>query len=978
MENEKSGEYQIEKQQLQDSALSFDFLRARGLELVQAYAGHQWTDYNLHDPGVTILEHLCFALTDLAYRTGFSVEDILTEADGRIDPDKNLFYDKKRILTGKPVLPVDFRKLVIDNVPEVHNIWIDALEEADQVDGVKGLYKVSIQPDTQLFEKNRNQWTAEQEQAYWDAIVKKVSALLCSSRSLGEDFDSFTLLKPLPFEIEAEVVLERHQLREEVLADIYDQLIKAIIPPIHFYTEQQLLDEGKRVEEIYTGPALRHGFIKETELVDKVSVIDPSDLMQIILGVTGVKYVKRLVVRAGDELYEHKNLVVPEGFFPWFMFNHDEPAITLFTESYESPIKTNIFKGLFHKKSDLARRKFIEGIGKSNSIGVNGSYRNIGNYYSIQHLFPPLYRLNASEIENPQKRKSDDDAEALASAAKVKQLKAYLSLFEQLMANYLAQLDNIKNLFTAEINEAGFEHTYFPGHIYDVPGLGNILSGFMQPDKYLIEADWEAFMEKPDNAYLQFLKNATETRETFERRKKKVLDHLLSRFNINLLKYPQQIYGQMYGADQPENELESELQWKARILKQLVDILGNRNQAFDYTDSISKRRSGFETMMEALLYLPEQGSVKISSAYEQNLSGISMVRNNAYQSYPEGKTVVYEVYWEEERLEMLIAESRLEQLLEKNGEPFATAFDHGLTISRQGLSFLKAGIDRKNFRIGPEINGQGYLVLYRPPRKRQWSRIGVFETREKALDILNDFITNLKQVSVHSEGFHVVEHVLLRPLLTKPVFGFQVLDEKGLVLLQQDHWMTYEERSQALQQIQLLISASDQTDRADITASLEGICQVNLSQDPLFTWMVTPDTLVTAYREQADHFIRKISHTFRSLNHMEQGRYPLIQKMIMGKTAADLREDFYAFRVSVVLPAWPARFQDTSFREFTESLFAEHAPAHLRLRFLWLNPDRFRAFETVYFDWIDAIREGRDTQRCAELSEQLTTVLLAK
>ncbi len=49
-------------------ALDFDFLRQEGIEHIQRLAGHRWTDYNHHEPGITILEQLCYALTDLAYR----------------------------------------------------------------------------------------------------------------------------------------------------------------------------------------------------------------------------------------------------------------------------------------------------------------------------------------------------------------------------------------------------------------------------------------------------------------------------------------------------------------------------------------------------------------------------------------------------------------------------------------------------------------------------------------------------------------------------------------------------------------------------------------------------------------------------------------------------------------------------------------------------------------------------------------------
>ena len=51
--------------------LNFQVLRDIGIKRLQALSSDLWTDYNLHDPGVTILEVLCYAITDLGYRNNF-------------------------------------------------------------------------------------------------------------------------------------------------------------------------------------------------------------------------------------------------------------------------------------------------------------------------------------------------------------------------------------------------------------------------------------------------------------------------------------------------------------------------------------------------------------------------------------------------------------------------------------------------------------------------------------------------------------------------------------------------------------------------------------------------------------------------------------------------------------------------------------------------------------------------------------------
>ena len=67
----------ISKRPLEPKNLDFDFLYQEAIRFLQQLSGEVWTDYNIHDPGVTILEYLCYALTDLGYRTNLDIRDIL-------------------------------------------------------------------------------------------------------------------------------------------------------------------------------------------------------------------------------------------------------------------------------------------------------------------------------------------------------------------------------------------------------------------------------------------------------------------------------------------------------------------------------------------------------------------------------------------------------------------------------------------------------------------------------------------------------------------------------------------------------------------------------------------------------------------------------------------------------------------------------------------------------------------------------------
>src|SRR5262249_30120280 len=95
-----------------------------------------WTDYNTHDPGITTLEALCYAITDLAYRVGWNIQDILAPETAPSDPlqpyPNQAFFTARDILTINPTTSDDFRRLLID-LPKVRNAWMLCKECACEV-----------------------------------------------------------------------------------------------------------------------------------------------------------------------------------------------------------------------------------------------------------------------------------------------------------------------------------------------------------------------------------------------------------------------------------------------------------------------------------------------------------------------------------------------------------------------------------------------------------------------------------------------------------------------------------------------------------------------------------------------------------------------------------------------------------------------------------------------------------------------------
>jgi hypothetical protein len=109
-------------------ALSYAGLRAEALELLGRLCGEQWSDFNTHDPGITILEQLCFALTELAYRANFPIEDLLASAGPAGQPQPDWQPGPDQILSGDPVSKEDLVALLRSLGAEV--VLVEAVAQA--------------------------------------------------------------------------------------------------------------------------------------------------------------------------------------------------------------------------------------------------------------------------------------------------------------------------------------------------------------------------------------------------------------------------------------------------------------------------------------------------------------------------------------------------------------------------------------------------------------------------------------------------------------------------------------------------------------------------------------------------------------------------------------------------------------------------------------------------------------------------------
>lgn len=123
----------------------FAFLREEGMKILRAIAASTWSDHNIHDPGITMLEAFCYAITEIGLRTSMEMEDLIaSDVSGHNQP----LFTPAEILPSSALTLNDFRKILIDH-PDVRNAWLFPLSLEP-----RGQYSVLLEFGNEEFNSN--------------------------------------------------------------------------------------------------------------------------------------------------------------------------------------------------------------------------------------------------------------------------------------------------------------------------------------------------------------------------------------------------------------------------------------------------------------------------------------------------------------------------------------------------------------------------------------------------------------------------------------------------------------------------------------------------------------------------------------------------------------------------------------------------------------------------------------------------------
>lgn len=949
-----------------EGALNFQELRKIGLATISLTGSQKWTDYNAHDPGITILENLTFGLTDLAYRTDFPIEDILAQQELSAEAlAAQQFYTARSILTNDPVTFKDLRKIFIDQ-SGIDNAWIQKNKDSLNVFG--GMIDILIDPTT-----------TPKNAAAQQALVERVKQTYYSYKALGQDLGQIIIRQPLEIILNLELVLTPNAMAEQAVAKVLTTLEAYIAGTVNFLSLQEMLKVvGGDINQVFDGPPLNHGFLPDKALAPIKKRLRAPDLIPIITAVPEVVLVPSLKLLTQPEEYAAlvknegtKNagtakggwlnqLVLPRRFRP-VLVKPEQHQFSI--KKGDTPCELNLSRLKFEYKRLKSQERKPKLAAQPRDLPIPvGRFRDVNQYFSIQQEFPQIYHLapfgpppNATE----------------AQLGQIKQFQGYLLFFDQLMSNYLAQLSNLGQLFSWDTSIT--RTYYYQGLDSAVANLGELLFDYPihQP------VNGQNLAKKALEKYKQKLAEFREDEATFLDRRNRFLNHLLARFGRNISSYLEHINATSKQAQQKEA-----IATKLRLLNHYPAMSARRGRAYNryIQKEYSEQFSGLRQWVERVLDMAPEN--------EANLHF--------------NKRFVQSVYKDKEGLDR------------RPFSKYVLATDDGSPLDLKEV--MRIGRDKENYRIDATPDKGHHVLLYKNTNPNQPATVYLieetFNSVEKALGAIAEMVDLIGKFDKTSERIHLVEHILLRPTPIEPYFGLQLLDNSGVPWMQTEKWYTKDDLTQITsppaKQAQFYYCIKTETSPKppcskviiDKKKSTPGHI-VHKTIYPKYIFFIEPiDLKAPVLRYQIKLLFGKLGKVIR-LSSIHPFETKDLAKLAIDNWMSRLKQHFhaqlsssaiaplwkpllkpwqptpkktkgttkdhkdpYSFIFSVVIPDWPSRFQQKSFQKALEKIISLESPAHLLPNIIWLDKTNMQIFERRYASWWDAFLKDEPDAYC--------------
>lgn len=397
----------IEQQPVEEAL--YTKLQQQTLDEVQRLAGKVWTDYNLHDPGLTVGDITNHALAELDYKLGFPLLDYCMEKDGAFTPERFGLFLPEEVYTTQPVTVEDYRRLFLTHIPEIDNVQLVCIHQTGGY-----VIKALLSP-----------FGTEDE----GAVCEQIKSLYNRHRNLCEYLSGeVEILKADELELHAEFEIEPGEDAAIVLARLYVAILRYLSGAVRISTP------------------------------DAAAGITPEAWLE---GVTGaVRSVVPELPQTAHELYKQLREVKGIRSFTACYLKRDGALQTDFSQGFSLQIPTGdkelhvrIRQGRFEVKPDFtAFRTRLETMYQASRHRSpiqaeqpkkyhwsmpNAVYRALFTHDSILGDFPACYRLS-------EKGEQGESA-----------FKGYLKLYDQVIQEGLLEVKELPGILSLEAEDAG-------------------------------------------------------------------------------------------------------------------------------------------------------------------------------------------------------------------------------------------------------------------------------------------------------------------------------------------------------------------------------------------------------------------------------------------------------------------------------------------------------------------------------------------
>ncbi len=735
--------------------LDFQRMRQEAIGYIEALAGETWTDYNTHDPGITLLEVLIYGLTDLGYRMELPIEDILTLKTEEETTKNQQFLTPAQALACEPISETDYRKLIIDCHEDILNAWLVKNEEKKFKSLIiNGLYDILLQLNP----------VAKANEA---EIIARVKHVFHTHRNLCEDVVNIHTIPHETFSICADIQIETSADIEAVHAQILWDIQQFLTPSVRRYTLQELLDKGYSTDEIFEGVVPQFGFFDENELEKSATplagiTIRTSDLIGVLMKVPGVLTIPKIHLKTASSQNETWSLQIAAGKLP-LLSDWAEIRKPKNEAKNGSPIR--FYKDLFRYNSqvdelviqmerlwEMEHQKMKNRDNAAKDLPIpSGTWRNVGNFSTIQKELPAIYGVGTTGVPV-----TGNSALDVVRNSQAQQLQAYLLFFEQIMASHAGMIQALPVLLSPRVlNQARLRKVFvagLPENVNRKEALFSALNG-VSDDK--MAEEWSKLLDTLNN--LSF-KSGLDNEVAHQKKRSQLLDHLLARFGENFNDYVLMMHP-VFGGKRQEWEIIDD---KDDFLNEYELLSKHRARAYNY--------QGQNEDGQTLKVWYSEDDYQLNAA-ETNVAGVvrRVARLTGIDNYRTRNfaKINYETQQETDANGVVSFKFRVvEPTKKKNLLTGVTSYPN----EAAAVLGMKTALNRAMFPDGYERKETAsggkkkhYFNVVQPDGQILARRMEYFDSPEKRDEEIQFLIDFLMQ-RYSDEGFYLIEHLLLFPL----------------------------------------------------------------------------------------------------------------------------------------------------------------------------------------------------------------------